>query len=143
MSGFEVVGVVLGAIPLLISAIEKYKATSRTLKFYQQKETLVNELIRSLKEQEFFIKADFSLTLKATSIDQKNFENLLKNPTPKGFNDPDLLEEIKDSLGDGFDPYMAALVRCQVKLMEIAKKLIGLASNDQVRPLHDTIFRAE
>lgn len=68
MSGFEVVGVVLGAIPLIISAVEKYKTTSRKLKYYRQKITLVDELIRSLNEQQCFIKGLWQIPLKGHMI---------------------------------------------------------------------------
>lgn len=132
MSGLEVVGVVLGAIPLLISAIEKYKTASRRLKLYQQKVTLVNELIRSLKEQEFFIKADLSLTLKATSIGQDHIPILLQNPSLGVLDDQDLSDEIREYLGEGFHPYVAALVSCQRRLMELARHLNGLISDDEV-----------
>lgn len=56
MSGFEVVGVVLGAIPLIISAVEKYKTTSQKLKYYRQKITLVGELISEPERAAMFYK---------------------------------------------------------------------------------------
>ena len=60
MSGFEVVGVVLGVIPLIISALDNYKKTSQRIKFFRGKEPYVAQLIQSLKEQMFFMRLIFS-----------------------------------------------------------------------------------
>lgn len=132
MSGFEIVGVVLGAIPLVISAIEKYKATSRSLKLYRLKVTLMDDLIRSLKEQKLFIECDLSLTLRKTSIDPEDIETMLQDPTSGVLGDPDILAEVEACLGKCFDAYIAALIRCEDQLMQIAQCLTGLASDGQV-----------
>jgi hypothetical protein len=49
MGGLEVVGVVLGALSLLISALEKYKTTSQRIKYFRYKEPFIIKLIHLLE----------------------------------------------------------------------------------------------
>ncbi|KAL5334995.1 hypothetical protein BJX70DRAFT_376595 [Aspergillus crustosus] len=58
MSGIELVGVVLGAIPLILSAIESYKKTSQRCKYFRYKEPYIIALVHSLEDQRFFLETD-------------------------------------------------------------------------------------
>lgn len=140
MSGFEIVGVVLGAIPLIISALEKYKTTSRRLRYVRQKEVLVNELIRSLNEQRCFIKGDIYLILKTTFLEDEEIDMFLNQSSSRLselFSDQMLAQEVQECLGDWYIPYITALDRCENMLMAIAKNLTGLSSDSQVRTMSD------
>ncbi|KAJ5778920.1 hypothetical protein N7457_006640 [Penicillium paradoxum] len=129
MSGLEVVGVVLGAIPLIISAIEKYKTTSKRLKYARHKEALVNDLIQRLQEQHYFVKRDLTLTLRLIHCNDGEIEDLLSNPSSRLFLDTELALEVQHCLKEGFTPYIAALSRCEYILMKLAQEINGLASN--------------
>ncbi|KFG87271.1 hypothetical protein MANI_012648 [Metarhizium anisopliae] len=52
MSGFEVVGVVLGTIPLVISAIEHYERVARTVQILRRRAKVMHALARSLRTEQ-------------------------------------------------------------------------------------------
>ncbi|EAW21203.1 uncharacterized protein NFIA_063640 [Aspergillus fischeri NRRL 181] len=131
MSGLEVVGVVLGAIPLLISAIEKYKTTSQRLKFFKYKEPFIAQLIQSLEEQKFFLESDLYVPLNATHLGEEQINDLIHQPNSDLFQDPKVAHAIREYLGDGYVPYERAVGRCQRILAEIASNIGGLASESQ------------
>ncbi|GES64972.1 hypothetical protein ATEIFO6365_0009046700 [Aspergillus terreus] len=131
MSGFEVVGVVLGAIPLLISAIEKYKTTSQRLKFFKYKEPFIVQLIQSLEEQQFFLESDLYVSLNATHLGEEQINDLIRQPNSDLFQDPTIAHAVREYLGNGYVPYQRAVVRCQRVLAEIASNIGGLASESQ------------
>ncbi|KAJ5289178.1 hypothetical protein N7478_002208 [Penicillium angulare] len=134
MSGFDVVGVELGAIPLIISALKKYKNTSRRLRYARQKEELVNELTRSLNEQHCFVKGDLYLILKGAFLEDDKIDRFLNQPDSslnELFNNQALVQEVEECLGDWYTPYITALGRCTTMLMAIAKSLTGLYSDSQ------------
>ncbi|KAL4800385.1 hypothetical protein BDV19DRAFT_384210 [Aspergillus venezuelensis] len=130
MSGLEVVGVVLGALPLMIAAIDKYKTTSQRLKFFRFKEPFIVELIQALKEQQFFLETDLLVTLQATDLDKQEISDLLAKPAAKLFEDPDIVSNVQKYLGDGYGPYTAAVARCERILFDIAKHIRGLTSTE-------------
>ncbi|KAK2768771.1 hypothetical protein FQN54_000627 [Arachnomyces sp. PD_36] len=131
MSGLEVIGVVLGAIPLLISAIEKYKTTSQRLKFFKYKEPFIAQLIQSLDDQRFFLESDLYIPLNATHLEEEQINDLITQPNSDLFQDPEIAHAIREHLGDGYVPYQRTVVRCQQILAEIATNIGGLASQSQ------------
>ena len=133
MSGFEVVGVVLGAIPLIISALENYKTTSQRVKYFRHKEPFVNRLIQALNEQRYFVEADLFLTLtNATDLETKEIDDLIHQPCAALFQDQEITDALSQYLGDGYGPYTNALARCELALGSIAKNIGGLSSGSQV-----------
>lgn len=132
MSGFEVVGVVLGAIPLIISALDHYKATSQRIKFMIKKELLLNQLMESLEEQRFFFQTDICLALKETHLEEKQIIALMDEQGLNLFQDPEIAGALEDYLGEGFALYTNAVARCQHILNDIVANISGLVSTVQV-----------
>ncbi|KAF5137019.1 hypothetical protein E5D57_000794 [Metarhizium anisopliae] len=52
MSGFEVVGVLLGTIPLVISAVEHYERVARTVQILRQRAKIIHALAWSLRTEQ-------------------------------------------------------------------------------------------
>lgn len=80
MSGLEVVGVVLSAIPLIISAIESYKKTRQRFKYFKYKEPFIVDLIHSLEDQRFFLETDLYILLKTTYLEEEGRNRGLDPP---------------------------------------------------------------
>ncbi|PYH89887.1 hypothetical protein BO71DRAFT_434388 [Aspergillus ellipticus CBS 707.79] len=131
MSGFDVVGVVLGAIPLIVAAIDSYKKTSQRFKYFKYKEPLIVDLIQSLEDQRFFIESDLYLSLKATRLEEDELDDLIRQTSPDLFCDPEIAHDIEQCLGSGYVRYQRAVLRCQEVLTEIASHIEGLASDSQ------------
>ena len=134
MSGLEVAGVILGAIPIIISAIDKYKTTSQRLKWFRYKEPYIAQLIQSLKEQKFFLESDIIVTLKmSTDLESNEISNWLQKPDSSLFEDPEIAEAVREYLGEGYIQYKGAIDRCQCILEGIAKDISGLSCSQVCR----------
>ncbi|PIG89847.1 hypothetical protein AARAC_005881 [Aspergillus arachidicola] len=131
MSGIEVVGVVLSAIPLIISALDCYKTTSQRIKFMAKKELLLNQLIQSLEEQKFYFQTDICLALKETHLEEKQIISLIEERGLNSFQDPDISDALKEYLGDGFALYTNAVARCEHILSDIVANISGLVETSR------------
>lgn len=132
MSGFEVVGVVLGAIPLIISAIDYYKVTSQKIKFMTKKELLLNRLIQSLEEQKFLLDSEIRLALQGTHLEEEDIIGLISQQGLNPFQDPKAADSLKEHLGEAFPLYKNAVSRCEDNLKAIIANISGLKSTSQV-----------
>ncbi|OQE14181.1 hypothetical protein PENFLA_c040G02035 [Penicillium flavigenum] len=111
MSGLEVIGVVLGTIALIISALDSYK---------------------SLEEQRFFLQTDTCLALKETHLEEKQIITLIDEQGLNLFQNPEVADALKEYLGEGFVLYTNAVARCQHIFNDIVANISGLVSTLQV-----------
>ncbi|CAI7586430.1 unnamed protein product [Penicillium pancosmium] len=131
MSGFEVVGAVLGAIPLIISAIDYYKLTSQKIRFMAKKELLLNRLIQSLEEQKFLLDNEIRLALQGTHLEEEEIITLISQQGLNPFEDPETADSLKEHLGEAFPLYKKAVSRCEDNLKAIIANIGGLRSASQ------------
>lgn len=133
MSGLEVVGVVLGVLPLIISTVDQYRSTKRVISSFRHKEPYVDKLISALREQEYHLQGEMLLILRETC--GQGFVDSISDfaeTAPTLFKDPRIAHAVQDYFADGYDHYMHALSRCEESLISIVKHLDGLASGNQV-----------
>ncbi|CRL21989.1 unnamed protein product [Penicillium camemberti] len=128
MSGFEVAGVVLGALPLIITAVDKYKATAGILKNFRHKEPHVQKLIQALESQKFCVESELVIIWNGAFSKE---DHVPIPPTSNDFKSPMVALAIQKHLGPGYQHFIAALSRCEEALVEIATHLHGLASDGQ------------
>ncbi|KAI0153070.1 hypothetical protein GGR57DRAFT_492502 [Xylariaceae sp. FL1272] len=124
MSGFEIAGIVLGAIPLVISAIEHIQANKGTVGALLHHRHGLIKLLRKLRNQRIYFYYSMRELILETGID----------------NNPDLEEEdcflilqdkhteatLRGRLGHHYPVFLDVLEQYQKYLMTIAKKLKNL-----------------
>ena len=132
MSGFEVVGLILGAVPVTIAALEQYKTAHEMLRYFSHKSVYIDRLIQALEEQKFFIESEFDIVLRAAGFDQHDIITNNAEYLQAGLLRSDIAEELDRYLGRGYDPYRKALVRCENSLGEIVKSIGGLVPGSPV-----------
>ncbi|KAI1260761.1 hypothetical protein F5Y18DRAFT_431931 [Xylariaceae sp. FL1019] len=126
MSGLEIAGVVLGAIPLVISALEHYKAgkgaAATFFKWRDQLDTLINRL----KLQRCLLHLELLELLRSSGIEEAMAEDLSEEECFRVLRDPGNGKAIQESLGllyetslDVFRRYEACLVTLTGKLAHI------------------------
>ncbi|KAJ5367048.1 hypothetical protein N7541_000989 [Penicillium brevicompactum] len=132
MSGIEIVGVVLGALPLITSLIDQYRVSKRIYKVFRYKEPYIDQLIQSLRTQNFFLETDILVILKET-FGQDFVQSIpdFAQASSTLFEDPEVSSRIEEYLGDGYAHYKAALSRCEEILSAIAENISGLKSEKQ------------
>ena len=116
MSGFEVVGVVLGAVPLIVSALENYKTSKRLWDRFRKTAMHIDELIEALDENKSLIE---------TSV-----ESLLQKADIHGAY---TATDMQLFMGKLYEPYQRALRRCHQIILNIVNKLDGLFPGPKVR----------
>ncbi|KAL8801036.1 MAG: hypothetical protein Q9182_004728 [Xanthomendoza sp. 2 TL-2023] len=126
MSGIEVAGLVLGAIPVLIWALENYKTTREIWRRSRSKALLVDRLINALQEQRLLIQLDVQLLLKAASYEDHETVDLEALSCHELLLDQELAVALQLYLGRVYEPYRAALGRCESILTDIAQSIGGL-----------------
>ena len=120
MSGFEVAGIILGAIPIIVTALQQYKTAKEKLSYFGNKALYIDRLIDSLEEQRVLIETDLYILLKATGVDIGAHSFMSHGQV---FQDDEVEKELQDYLGAIYDPYRKALVRCEGALKAIAVKI--------------------
>lgn len=101
MSGIEVAGIVLAVIPLIISALEDYKAgTSRYAAFFQHR-IMLDNLLHRLRTQRVIFYAVAKVLLRAAGIEDDRIGSELDCANTLQTND--VAAKIKDYLGVQYD----------------------------------------
>ncbi|KAF4445537.1 hypothetical protein F53441_10734 [Fusarium austroafricanum] len=103
MSGFEVAGIVLGSVPLLISGLEHYRDGVETIGNMVQYEEAVNTLLVSVSTNLVIYRQSCEEFLEKLDLPEKTFNDLVNNPNsvPSWMNtgeaDPTMLEKYFNS----------------------------------------------
>ncbi|KAL8703265.1 MAG: hypothetical protein Q9201_003546 [Fulgogasparrea decipioides] len=133
MSGFEVVGVVLGAAPLIVSALENYKISKRLWTRMRKTALHINELIEALAENQALIEASVDFLFQKIDADDA-FLGYNAVDCASRLRRKDTASDIQSFLGMLYKPYEKALLRCERILLGIVNKLDGLVLDTKVPP---------
>ena len=132
MSGFEIVGLILGAVPVTIAALKHYKTTHEMLRYYNYKSIYIDRLVQALEEQKFCLEAEFDIVLRAAGLAQQDAGAMDPEHLHTLLIRSDVAEELGRYLGRGYEPYRKALLRCETSLEEIVRSIGGLVPGSQV-----------
>ena len=123
MSGFEVVGVVLGAIPLLISGLEHYADRIHTMKNMWDYEAIVNHLVTEfMLSQSIFRHACQNLLVHI--LPDVEAAKLLEGGMPE-WEDRSLDKRLREHLGPNYQVYTRA-VRNLKRRIDLFTRKLGL-----------------
>ncbi|KAF2220081.1 hypothetical protein BDZ85DRAFT_303225 [Elsinoe ampelina] len=131
MSGLEVVGVVFGAIPLIISALEHYEAINdkrRTFRHFGQH--LANAIVSLHAQYASFEYTIRLLLLPVTSNGQ--LDEMLHDASCRHWSDQGIEDGLRERLGNAYPQYRSTMVNIQQQMIEIAAKLDGLSGADDL-----------
>jgi hypothetical protein len=137
MSGFEVAGIVLGSLPLLITALEAYS------KFLRGQKNAVWEL-KSMKLQltteETRLRNICELLIQDTAP-QKDKRSMLLNPFGPLWQVPETNDRIQKKLGDAYKTFQEIVLTIQKALESIMKRLeVHVSRDGEVRLSRLTIY---
>ena len=136
MSGIEVAGLVLGAIPLVISALENYQAGKGAMATMFKFRGLFDKLIRQLRSEQVFFYTKILILLRETRVAEVG-DTI--DPTEEEciriLQDVRAGREIKDYLGQVYEPFMEILGHYEKCLKTIAAALGHLLRPKSVCPL--------
>lgn len=126
LTGVEIAGLVLRALPILISAVEHYNDSLHPIKIFFQKQYELDRFYRALDEQKTFLRLSLielfgadALALTAEQIEALQDDN---DDLRVLWEDKDLDAQVKQRLGLAYVPYMNNIN----KMKEALEKLVNL-----------------
>jgi hypothetical protein len=122
MSGLEIVGVVIGVIPVVVASVKKYRERQSRLSF-RSKGPILQRLVQCLETQHFLLVADISVTLSKADVPHDPASAQL---IPAIFNDPKISDAVDEYLGDHRAIYYKAVNRCYAALAQLIQSIDGL-----------------
>jgi hypothetical protein len=122
MSGLEVVGVVLGAIPIVVAAIDEFKTAKKILRTSRTIAAELNNLKEELNEEKVLIEVYWKHLLRAVGVDHEITQDTCGQEELQNAN---VAEALEAHLGDLYTPFKSALNRCEQIIWEIARKIKG------------------
>jgi hypothetical protein len=135
MSGFEVIGVILGAIPLFISAAEHYNDGLDPIRRVFRAPSEIRKFCRALQDQRTLLRSSLiAIFGKLPSLSESQKEDLRDSNSNLSslWNDEDLQEELQDALGHIYESYMANLDTLVLALEKLIVKDKSLKLNPVV-----------
>lgn len=123
MSGIEVVGIVLGSIPLLISGLEHYAEGIRTMKNMWDYEAVIDDLVTGFRFDQTIFRHSCQELLMPILSDTQAAE-LLDGASPK-WEDKDLDRRLQKRLGADYQGYTRS-VRMLTRKMKLFVRKLGL-----------------
>ncbi|GAB1313197.1 Prion-inhibition and propagation HeLo domain-containing protein [Madurella fahalii] len=123
MSGVEVAGLVLGAFPVAIWALEQYRDVARMMGFWYE---IRLEYQRSSNELKFH-RLSFVRNLKRLLLplvpDDAQLQRLISDPRGSAWNDPEIQKGLEARLQDSYGLYLEILAEMQRVMQELNKEL--------------------
>lgn len=122
MSGFEVVGVILGVLPLAISGLEHYAEGVRTIKRTYHYSRDFSIVARKLKTQQDIFRNTVSKFL-SECVDFETQQKLMVNIGGREWESPECEAALRRRLYDSYDSSLGCVCDISRTLQELVKKL--------------------
>ena len=123
VSGFEVVGVVLGAIPIVISFLENYAKDVERLKDFIKYKNMIQKLSLDLNTQKTLFRDTCERLLNGIVPAGTDLVWLLDNPGGPAWQEVTLEKKLKKRLQHGYEHYMELVEYMKVQLEGLRKSL--------------------
>lgn len=103
MSGVEAVGLILGALPLIISAAEHYKKGFEPLVRWKRFKFVFRDFITSVDIQRQMFQLVLKKLLIRVQLEPEEKQRLLTTPDYEGWRRADIIDALKLRLGDSYE----------------------------------------
>ena len=118
----EVAGLLIGAVPFMISALKQYAKARRGIRQFRRTSLYLAHLIQALREQKFYLETDLEQLLRAagfeeviTSVDYGDPQAFILNTS--------VAAKLGPYMGKAYDPYIEALSLCEESVKEVLKRI--------------------
>ncbi|KAF9769108.1 hypothetical protein IL306_013522 [Fusarium sp. DS 682] len=131
MSGFEVAGIVLGSIPLVISALEAY---SKFMRDWGKATSELRSLHRQLSTEQIKLRNVCQLLI-SDVVPQQDIEQMLANPFGPLWIVKETNDKIRKRLWDAYGPFEDTVAEIRETLENIMERLrVHISDDGQVSP---------
>ena len=122
MSGFEIVGVILGVAPLVLSSIDYWKSgiTGKEMRQLERRFKTQHNIFLNTIEEIF-----------SPFVSDGQLVKLLKNPKGPTWQDPQMSGRLKEHLGESYESFEGIVEDVKDMMIELQESLNTKASRSQ------------
>ncbi|KAF2737057.1 hypothetical protein EJ04DRAFT_410694, partial [Polyplosphaeria fusca] len=125
MSGIEIAGLVLGAFPILIYALESYREGAEGLVDWWQIKRAYTRCRQDLTYHQLMFEGNVERLLSPLVVDDDELKSLMADPAGQAWEDKELEERLKARLPKSYKLFLEIMGDIN-KLMESLKKELGI-----------------
>jgi hypothetical protein len=127
MSGIEVVGIVLGALPLAISLFRSYEDLAAAKNRLRDFEKLYRNVLRDLEHEELIFRLIIETLVRPLvndeMIDKDDLDRIINNTDDSSWADQDISEALRQRLGDVHMPFVQVVEDTKQQCMQLLKSI--------------------
>jgi hypothetical protein len=123
MSGFEIAGIVLGAFPLALEALENYRNVARTFGFWWEIRYEYQKCSSELKYHRLAFGRNLKLLLLPLVEDDGQIRQLLADPGGEGWKEPHVAKHLEGRLHDSYEIYLEIVSEMQRTMEKLNDEL--------------------
>jgi hypothetical protein len=121
MSGIEIAGLILGALPLIIAGIESYQEGLDPIKAFYSWERQLPHYINKLRLQHVHYEQTIRLLFSSITT-ERQFDSMLADPLG-AWQDEELASKLQHKLDEAYGAYETTIANIQKIMVKIAGKL--------------------
>ncbi|KAL8827297.1 MAG: hypothetical protein Q9170_007069 [Blastenia crenularia] len=125
ITGVETVGIILGALPLVIDALQHYDEGLKPLKDFVRYKSMIQELADDLDKQWTLLKFTCELLLVNLAVPEEDLPHLLDSPTSSIWRKADVTHQLASRLQDVYPKFFGTLNKIADKFYGLTER-IGL-----------------
>ncbi|OCK80067.1 hypothetical protein K432DRAFT_453695 [Lepidopterella palustris CBS 459.81] len=147
MSGFEVVGVLLGSFPLIISALEHWRESADVVENWFQIKQKYKKCRREMRIQEEFFRQNIEHYLLPLVVDEDELDVLISEPCGPRWKDPALEMRLRSRLPKAYDLYLETIEELAAVMQKLKEELgagkldVNLAYQESLQPGKPSVTR--
>lgn len=132
MSGLEVAGLVLGAIPIALEVLDRYKEVSRQLGFWRKISEKHKDCDATLKFHRLVYIENLRRLLLPMVLDDAQIDELISDPEAEAWRDAETAELLRKRLGDSYEIYIHCIRGFKATADAMNRELSAFGDNTQV-----------
>jgi hypothetical protein len=125
MSGIEVAGLVLGAFPIILHALESYREGAEVLKDWWKIDRAFKKCRQDISYHRILFEGNIERFLLPLVVDDDELKVLMADPAGDGWEDPELETRLKERLPKSYDLFLD-IIGDMNTLMEALKTDLGV-----------------
>jgi hypothetical protein len=123
MSGIEVAGIVLGAFPLLIHALESYREGAEVLSDWWNIQRAYKKCRQDLSYHQLLFEGHVEQFLLPLVVDDNELKMLMASPSDEAWKDPDLERRLQNRLPRSYDLFLDIIGSIQTLMKDLGAEL--------------------
>ena len=125
MSGIEAAGFVLAVFPLLITALEHYRASAEVLSDWWQIKREYRKCRDEIRFHQLAFEQNLEKYLLPLIVDEDELQDLIADPGGPRWRDPELEERLKERLPKAYDLYFSTILQMNETMKDLENELGG------------------